>query len=407
MTAPAWGDILPLTGKWEELPDTTTPYYVVAKEGTFIHRKVAFGRGVFRHTKTPKKLQPVGNYTGMFLFDTQHTIPAEVVKPIVAFFRRIWNTHKTEAEVILTQHRETGQYRVYIPFQSVSTGHVHSIYDPTTIDPMYLVVGTMHSHCNFSAFHSSTDEGDARDMDGMHFTVGHIDRDVPEVAAMVAINGTFVHYKDYETLADFSTVSFDDMAPEWWDRYVYIGPLNDAPRPKWASDEMWEKFLGKKKAKPPTKIEYKPWRGSEDRFDDAEWGFPNYGYLYNRKDRAFTPLRESTEFNRRHVSPKWDKATGALLPDEGDYWEDALGKDFVDRLFSTQLFTEDDLSNALKDWPLSGTEDYWEGAFKDKLLRCVAFLRSCGYDVKVNLTDPRPVIVEGQTSIDDMINGVI
>lgn len=418
MTMPAWGDILPLTTKdWRELPDTTTPYYVVAKEGTYLHRKVAFGRGLIRHHKAPSKLAPVGNYYGEFVFDETQRIPAPLVAQIVDFFRRIWYAHKTEAEVILTQHIDTGEYRVYVPFQSVSTGHVHSIYDPTTIDSKYLVVGTMHSHCNFSAFHSSTDEGDAKDMDGMHFTVGHIDREEPEVAAMVAVNGTLYHYKDPGILADFSQLDAA-KAPTWWDRYVYLGPLNDAPRPKWATDDMWDKFLGKKKTPPkptwaPTPLPQYA-RPSEDGID---YGFgwrgdlAEYGYIHDKRTGSFRyvgsqPLRESREFNRKKPYEADWGANGELLWDE-DYWEDQLGEKFVSSILNTGLFTDEDFDNALAKFPKSGTPQYWEGVFRQKLFRAVAWLRHQGLEVTVDINDKRITVVEGQTSLDQVIEGVL
>ena len=210
MTTPAWGDIVPLIEEdWLDLPDVPNPYYVYADEGMFLHRRNVLGRGLVKHSKRPAKLQKVGNWRGSFMYDAE-PLTANIYAQAVAFFRRNWETHKTESEVIITQHRETKAFKLYVPTQRVSHGGVYSIYDPKTIDRAYLVVGTIHSHPG-SAFHSSTDESDARDMDGMHLTVGYLDRDEPEVAAMVALNGTFFHFKNPADLADTASESDEDV----------------------------------------------------------------------------------------------------------------------------------------------------------------------------------------------------
>lgn len=40
-------------------------------------------------------------------------------------------------------------------------------------DDGYRIWGTIHSHCNFHAYHSTTDDADERDFEGLHITVGN------------------------------------------------------------------------------------------------------------------------------------------------------------------------------------------------------------------------------------------
>jgi hypothetical protein len=50
------------------------------------------------------------------------------------------------------------------------------------------MVGTIHSHCDFSAFHSGTDTFDESTFDGIHITLGHVNRDQFSMCASMAFN---------------------------------------------------------------------------------------------------------------------------------------------------------------------------------------------------------------------------
>jgi hypothetical protein len=398
MTTPAWGDIVPLmSNDWTTLPDVQAPYYVYADEGTFLHRRITLGRGLVKHHKRPSKLQKVGNWHGQFIWDAER-IPADIYAQAVSFFRRTWNSHKTESEVIITQHIETKAFRLFVPTQRVSHGGVHSIYDPRTIDRAYLVVGTMHSHPG-SAFHSSTDEGDARDMDGIHLTIGYLDRDDPETAAMVALNGSLFHFKDPDDVVDRSELTAA-TAPPWWDRYVLHGQVTDEHRgaiAPYADDETWEKFMGRWQRPKPTPVHTPPPPFKNIRA--PSWY------------RPMQPTSESTEFNRRWnqlMDPDWGPDGELLLLPDGldesvDYWEEMLGQDFVDSLFDSGLFTEEDLDGAIKDFPESGTPQYWERIFKAKLIAAKSWLINQGLEIKVTAIDKRPHIVKGQIGMDEIV----
>lgn len=210
---------------YDDIPDHPYPFYVLAKEGIYLRKKTAIGTSIIKIDKMPTSLGEVGNPTGFFSWGETPPVPPEICAQIVDFFRRIWDKHRTEAEVLLTARIEMNdgvpsikEWRVFIPTQKVSMGGVQSVYEPSHIARGHMVVGTMHSHCNFSAFHSGTDLGDANRMDGVHFTIGFVDRDEPQVVAMVSISGVHVNYKP-EALGDFSNLKAA-TAPTWWDNYV-------------------------------------------------------------------------------------------------------------------------------------------------------------------------------------------
>lgn len=445
-----WGEVLPLmTDSWKDLPNSNTPYYVVAADGTYLHRKTALGRGIVRHTKTPAKLKRTGFFNGNFVFEANE-IPATIYAQAVSFFKRIWDEHKTEAEVIITQHRETLEYRLFIPHQRVSHGGVYSIYNPRHIDPMYLVVGTFHSHCNFNPYHSSTDEGDARDMDGIHGTIGYLDREVPEMALMVAMNGQMFHFKEPFTDVVDTTDLNAMTAPRWWDTFVLFGTITDADRERiapYAEDIDWEKFMGRYRKPVPVPVQ-QPWQGKGyqpkptpglrnvlspreqqelgiGEQSDEFWAEHNRrvlaenGYIWDPEARTYrwrgTQItKESAEFNERrgmNPNPLWGD-DGELLAEEEeadspDYWEDQLGSDFINALFDTDLLTDEDLEAVVKNHPLSGTPEYWESFMRSKIVRAAQWLDDHGYDVQVSIKPIKVKALPGQTTMEQHISGEI
>ncbi len=410
--APAWGDILSLqTDDWHELPDVTTPYYIHASDGHFRHSRTDAGRWVTKVHKVPSKLKPIGNYQGVGTFDGQ-VIPASIYAQAVAFFRRVYDAHHTEAEVLILQHRTTKEYRLFVPTQRVSHGGVYSIYNPRHISREYLVVGTFHSHCDFDPYHSSTDEGDARDMDGIHGTIGFLKSDQPGLALMVASNGVFFNFKDVTDVVDTSDLTAG-TAPEFWDRYMVFGTVTDAQRPAWADDETWDRYMGRYKkpvtqfkapVRPPTQRTPTGFQAPQQR-QFKRWEASDVAYLRSRGwlDDS-EQLRESTEFN----------AGLALLPDgrdEGrefgdDWWEDALGAKFVDSLFASSLFTEDDLDVAVDNYPESATPEFWIKRFTGKLFAAADWLATQGVAVKLDVKDKRKTPVKGQTTVDEFITPI-
>jgi hypothetical protein len=206
---------------FEGVPESDNPFYVAARDGLFVAKKMLIGRGVARVEKFPDTFPSLGNGTGIFDFDESNPLPAKLMGQVVNFFERIYDRQSTEAAVLLIMNADTREWRIFVPTQLVSHGGVNYVFEPSHIRWPWNIVGSIHSHCDFGAGHSSTDTGDAENFDGLHCTIGHIKRDVPEIVAMVAMNKKFFHYKDeqFPMLFDFSEAK-QHPAPDWWDRYV-------------------------------------------------------------------------------------------------------------------------------------------------------------------------------------------
>jgi hypothetical protein len=210
------------------------------KEGTYF---VVSGNGLWMHKDTGivSCFVKVDNIS--FLPDLNAStevncrlpkIPARLVWRIKNFFRAVVQKHHAEAEVNLYFSKIKGEFRVHIPEQVVSTGSVNYKRIAATHMPGmedFLRVGTIHSHCDFGAFHSGTDVGDEEDFDGLHCTFGHNDKDEFTISASVVVNG-------FRSKIDPSTV-LEGVNNTTQDRYT-LDAIDEATALTWSEDlEEW------------------------------------------------------------------------------------------------------------------------------------------------------------------------
>lgn len=169
-----------------QLPDEGT-FYVVAGNGIWLHKDNAIG-DCFVRIEFPS-----------FLDDFQQKevslklpkIPANLVWQIKQFFQTVTEQHLSESEVTLYFNREKQQYKIFVPYQVVSHSSVRYKMNSLSDDPDfdgYLCVGTIHSHCDFAAFHSGIDIGDEENFDGLHVTFGHNNKQIFSISACVVMN---------------------------------------------------------------------------------------------------------------------------------------------------------------------------------------------------------------------------
>ena len=114
-------------------------------------------------------------------------INAELIVQLLLFFRTIYRMHHAEAIILLHFCQETQKYLLHCPYQTVGGASV-SCNASERFDG-YLLVGDIHSHNDFGAFHSGIDKDDERDMDGIHITMGHLDQPYFTISCSVVVNG--------------------------------------------------------------------------------------------------------------------------------------------------------------------------------------------------------------------------
>ncbi|MEI6235707.1 MAG: hypothetical protein WCT04_21840 [Planctomycetota bacterium] len=104
-------------------------------------------------------------------------LPVELFRRVEAFFVAIFDKYQSEAVVLLLCNPALRKWRVVVPRQSVRGLRVS--YDLGTLPPTpegFELFGTIHSHADISAFHSGTDDRDEIHFDGLHITVGNLDK---------------------------------------------------------------------------------------------------------------------------------------------------------------------------------------------------------------------------------------
>lgn len=157
--------------------------YLVTKKGIFLKKKVGYIESVAPVDKISflEEIQPDAKMD-------INPIEAEDAVQVFTFFRAVYNLHRAESATILFYNSQTGQYKIEAPHQKVSGGGVNYARGSVMVDG-YDMVGTIHSHANFNAFHSGTDKADEKSFDGLHITFGHVADDQFSISCSIVANG--------------------------------------------------------------------------------------------------------------------------------------------------------------------------------------------------------------------------
>jgi uncharacterized protein (UPF0333 family) len=108
---------------------------------------------------------------------TMPFIPRNIIDKLDEFFRLVHSQHGTESIVILTYDttkEDSSGWGVLVPEQTNTPAHCK--YDADSIAAIkpdhVMIVGSVHSHPEMSAYASGTDHEDQADFDGIHITYG-------------------------------------------------------------------------------------------------------------------------------------------------------------------------------------------------------------------------------------------
>jgi len=206
----------------EEVQYHDTPMYYAGQDGWYVNTPTLFGVAHTKLSKNPPHLAPIE--VAFKLNDKK--LPRYIIKQAHDFFRRVWQTKHSEAMVFITYHDEKDSFSLWVPEQYVSHVSVNYKLDAGAIKGGWRAVGTIHSHCNFGAFHSGTDQHDMSGMPGLHITLGHVDKDEPEAAVALSANKQQFDVKSLANIIDESRPKNHkgfDTAPDFWFEYVKTG----------------------------------------------------------------------------------------------------------------------------------------------------------------------------------------
>ena len=163
-----------------ELPEDDV-LYVISKNGIFLRKRL----GIVESFTKVDKISILEESTPYAHLDVEK-VPAEDFAKLANFFRAVYLEYASEGMSIMHYNQKTENHKLQIPFQKVSGGSVD--YVKTVTFKGFDKIGTIHSHANFSAFHSGIDDHDEESWDGIHITVGHCAEEEVSIKASVMFN---------------------------------------------------------------------------------------------------------------------------------------------------------------------------------------------------------------------------
>jgi len=172
----------------KELPEKGN-YFVLAGNGLWMHKDTGICRCFL----------PVNRASFLEDLDVKNQLSIDLPKipypdfyKIKYFFKIILEKYNSESIVLVYFNKEKKQYKIIAPEQIVSHSSVKykrkPVSDSIELDG-FIFVGTIHSHCDFDAFHSDIDIDDELDLDGIHVTIGNNDKSIVTIKSSIVING--------------------------------------------------------------------------------------------------------------------------------------------------------------------------------------------------------------------------
>lgn len=315
-------------------------FFIVGKEGQFIKKKV----GVLECLVPVEGISTLASVKDLVQsYAKMHIkkMSKNEFTQIFNFFRAVYKKFSSESTVLLFYHEKDEKYFVYAPKQEVSGASVD--YKRTYTKKGYTMIGTIHSHANFSAFHSGTDHDDESSFDGLHITVGNVADDEFSLSASIMANGHRVMVNPEEYISGIKLVrDIDELQkiPKTktyiWDpktnkmvedtskpnylikrrfdkRYSIVNPINDLSFPdSWLAN-----------------VEKKVWgtgywnRTQQALWEDDDW-FKNFreGRIWGPKFDYLKTKQKQTKIPPTNVGPQ--KTPGIVFPKHEPTKEDKI-----------------------------------------------------------------------------------
>lgn len=172
-------------------------------------------------SKNTKQIKQVKGIEGLFSCTLEHAISETKLKfewsgpkigpdvwnQVLAFFKWTQVTTQSESQVRLFVNHRTQQWRAWAFPQKAKTGMTTKEVDtPETITQRaqfsdtdgWLYFGTVHHHCTASAFQSGVDTENEKGQDGVHITVGFMDKPHHDIHYRFYLYG--IHFTDFKII---------------------------------------------------------------------------------------------------------------------------------------------------------------------------------------------------------------
>lgn len=172
-------------------------------------------------------------------------VPRPLMCTILGFFRTAMRWHAGEAIVFLYYSARERSFcakappqRVYRQICSCGTFTEPFVeYDTCDRPQGFIKLGTIHSHCDFRACHSVTDQCDEKYEDGLHITVGRLLGDQPDISVSFVVNGIRFKLRAADVLDSYGNYVCTDPPASWMSQVeCVIHGHGTITRKKWGDE---------------------------------------------------------------------------------------------------------------------------------------------------------------------------
>ena len=235
--------------------------YVIARDGIYLKTKTNWFEAL-KKVDTIPELKELKENTYLTL--KMKPIPFGLLINAWKFFRKVYEKYESEAMAYICYEDSVG-YWLSVPEQEVSMATLNYNSDGTTS-----IVGTIHSHANMSAFHSSGDDHDEENFDGIHITLGNVDESFPSMSISAMYGGERYMYTLYEVfdMGDMSeTLDIDKAFKEKVKESLSVTKFSGNNDYLYGYDKYYRKNFGRNKRQ-------KTWYEGDDtqsRLDYCNW----------------------------------------------------------------------------------------------------------------------------------------
>jgi len=209
-------------------PDTPLPqdepvYYMLSRDGLFLCRNHQFFQSSVPVERWPSEL--AGHEP--FLRIKYPKLPRRLLERVVGFFAIIGERFQSEAAVLLAWDEQQQRLEVIVPDQCgviglTLRGEPYPIsldYETPLLPPHLMLIGDIHSHVDGPAYASSIDKHDEAHRSGLHFVVGRIDEEPPEIYCEVSLDGTRFRIRNLDlVLAGYHRRRKSEVPQAWLDK---------------------------------------------------------------------------------------------------------------------------------------------------------------------------------------------
>ena len=179
------------------------------------------------------------------IFWSAPKLPESILQESAKFFADVFKHNHSECIVLLFFNANTSEWRLLYPLQiNAGYGGVKYAYEnnddlesqhleifnkvnseyKALLKEGFICYGTIHSHCDFSAFHSGVDDTDEINFNGLHITIGNVDKDF-SFSQRIAGEGGFIDVKNIDDVVQLSEHWKDfhhipNMYEQYQDRFI-------------------------------------------------------------------------------------------------------------------------------------------------------------------------------------------